>query len=248
MTFSSSFRPAVLTLLALLPLGALPTTAVAQAPASELHFIGDTLDAWRAKQGDWMVVGSAAMGGEGDRSLVTTSGRDTIVNGPTGKTNNLLTNFEHGDVIAHIEFLVPKGSNSGVYFQGRYEIQVLDSFGVKEPGYGDCGGIYQQGSKTADNKTGVAPRVNASRKPGEWQAFDVIFRAPRFDAEGRKTAPARFVKVTHNGTVIHENVDVAGPTRAATYKDEKELGPLMLQGDHGPVAYRNIRLTPTKLD
>jgi hypothetical protein len=86
--------------------------------------------------------------------------------------------------------------------------------------------------------------VNASLPPGQWQTFDVVFRAPRFDASGKKTRSARFVKVAHNGKLIHENVEVTGPTRAATYNDEKPTGPLMLQGDHGPVAYRNVRVRP----
>jgi hypothetical protein len=137
--------------------------------------------------------------------------------------------------------MIPKGSNSGIYFQGRYEIQVYDSFGVakdKYPGI-ECGGIYP---RWIDNKEmeGHTPRVNASRRPGEWQGFDVIFRAPRFDAAGKKTANARFVKVIHNGQVIHENIEVSGPTRAAPFEDEKALGPLMFQGDHGPVAYRGV--------
>ena len=72
----------------------------------------------------------------------------------------------------------------------------------------------------------------------------MVFRAPRFDAGGKKTANARFVKVVHNGQVIHENVEVTGPTRAAAFNDEKPHGPLMLQGDHGPVAYRNPWIKP----
>ena len=70
----------------------------------------------------------------------------------------------------------------------------------------------------------------------------MIFQAPRFDENGKKTANAKFVKVIHNGQVIHENVEVTGPTRAAAFADEKATGPLMFQGDHGPVAYRNLRV------
>ena len=87
-----------------------------------------------------------------------------------------------------------------------------------------------------------SPRVNASRPPGQWQTYDITFRAPRFDAAGKKTARARFVKVVHNGQVVHENVDASGPTRASIADDEKAVAPLTLQGDHGPVAYRNLRL------
>jgi sugar phosphate isomerase/epimerase len=174
------------------------------------------------------------------------------VNGDEGRTSDLVTREEWGDVEVHVEFLVPKGSNSGVYLMGRYEVQVLDSFGVAKSDYpgNECGGIYPRWLD-GTNVGGRSPRVNASRPPGEWQSFDVLFRAPRFDAAGRKTAHARFVKVVHNGITVHENVDVTGPTRAARYEDEARegpRGPLQLQGDHGPVAYRNLRLRPVRLD
>jgi len=139
--------------------------------------------------------------------------------------------------------MVPKGSNSGVYFMGRYEIQVFDSFGVAKPEHSDCGGIYQRWKeKDGVGYEGRPPKVNVSKKPGEWQSFDVTFKAPRFDADGKKIENAKFVKVVHNGKVVHENESLSGPTRAATFDDEKALGPLMLQGDHGPVAYRNLKL------
>jgi hypothetical protein len=134
-----------------------------------------------------------------------------------------------------------------VYFQSRYEVQILDSWGVEKPKHGDCGGIYQRW-KDGKGFDGHPPRVNASRPPGQWQTFDVIFRAPRFDAAGRKVENARFIAVKHNGIVVHENVEVSGPTRASTFGDEKPTGPLMLQGDHGPVAYRNLWIRPMTSD
>ncbi|NOY57975.1 MAG: DUF1080 domain-containing protein [Calditrichaeota bacterium] len=76
--------------------------------------------------------------------------------------------------------------------------------------------------------------------------YDIFFRAPRFDKNGRKTANAKFIKVVQNGQIIQENVEVSGPTRSAAFLDEQPLGPLMLQGDHGPVAYRNVRIRPLK--
>jgi hypothetical protein len=138
--------------------------------------------------------------------------------------------------------MVPKGSNSGIYFMGRYEIQVFDSYGKKEVKHSDCGGIYQRWGKHKDN--GHAPKVNAAGKPGTWQTYDVVFRAPRFDENGKKTENAKFVKVVHNGKVIHENVEVTGPTRAAMKENapEETKGPIRIQGDHGPVAYRNFRI------
>ena len=114
----------------------------------------------------------------------------------------------------------------------------IDSFGKKDLAYGDCGGIY---ARYIDGKSvgGTPPRVNASKPPGEWQSFHVWFRAPRFSG-GRKTANARFVKVEHNGVVIHENVESEGPTRAAMNGNESPAGPIMRQGDHGPVAFRKV--------
>jgi len=201
---------------------------------------GKDFSAWREPTADWQTVGKVILNPTSASLLAWKPGAGIAVNGPKGRTKHLFSKLEHGDVEAHIEFTVSKGSNSGVYFQGRYEIQVFDSWGVKEPQYSDCGGIYQRWDK-GKGYEGHAPRVNVSRAPGEWQTFDVIFQAPRFDANGKKIANARFVKVVHNGTVIHENVEVTGPTRAAAFNDEKPLGPLMLQGDHGPVAYRSIR-------
>jgi len=230
-------------------LGALVWMAGWAAPevrASEpqwVDLVGGDLSAWRQPTGAWVVVGQARMDPEHPRRIATTPGAGVLVNGPTGRTSNLFSKIEHGDVEAHIEFMVPQGSNSGIYFQGRYEIQVLDSWGVpaEKLKHGDCGAIYQRWEKGRGFE-GHAPRVNASRPPGQWQCFDVVFRAPRFDEKGNKVANARFVRVVHNGVVIHEQVEVSGPTRAAAFSDEAPRGPLMLQGDHGPVAYRNIRL------
>ncbi len=206
-----------------------------------VDLIGADLSAFRQPTGDWLIAADAMLDPNNEKRLVWTSGTGAAVNGPKGRTGHLVTKVEHGDCRAHIEFMVPKGSNSGVYFQGRYEIQVLDSWGVKKPGSGDCGGVYERW-KNGKGYEGTPPRVNASLPPGQWQTFDVWFRAPRFDPAGKKTANACFVKVIHNGKVIHENQSVTGPTRSALFENEAEkpLGPIMLQGDHGPVAYRNF--------
>ncbi len=224
-----------------LSLGALwARSGLAEQP-EVVSLVGEDLSAWQPNTGQWMIVGEAVADAQDPRRIATRPGCGVLVNGPTGRTVNLLSRMEHGDVEAHIEFMVPKGSNSGVYFQGRYEVQILDSWGVEHPKYGDCGGIYQRWGPQGGFE-GHAPRVNASREPGQWQSFDVVFRAPRFDAQGNKIANAKFVKVVHNGVVVHEDVEVTGPTRAAAFEDEEPTGPLMLQGDHGPVAYRNIRV------
>lgn len=200
---------------------------------------------WGEKRGEWVAVGAVASAAANPKALTHQPGEGVLWNGPKGRTVNLFTAASHGDLEFQGEFLVPQGSNSGIYFQGRYEIQVLDSWGVAKPTYSDCGGIYQRWENERGFE-GHAPRVNASKAPGEWQTFHVIFRAPRFDAARKKIAPARFVKVVHNDKLIHENVDVNGPTRAAAYQDEASVGPIMLQGDHGPVAFRNLRWRPLR--
>jgi hypothetical protein len=215
------------------------------APIALFH--GTDLHAWRQPAGEWMTARSAVPAESDPKKLTIEDGTGILVNGRPGRTANLVSVAEHSDVEAHIEFMVPKNSNSGVYFQGRYEVQILDSWGVGHPKYGDCGGIYASCSDPKPDSPGSPPSVNASRPPGEWQSFDVLFRAPRFDAAGRKTENARFVRVVHNGQVIHENVESPRPTCSAAWLDEKPLGPLMLQGDHGPVAYRNISIRPTSL-
>ena len=211
--------------------------------------IGDSgLRPWRAPAGEWLEASDVSPKPGDSKKLAWKPGKGALVNGPTGRTVNLLTTDEFSDIEAHVEFMVAEGSNSGVYFMGRYEIQILDSFGKEKVTASDCGSIYQRWDpargKGNEGFEGHAPRVNASKAPGTWQSFDVVFLAPRFDASGKKTANARFLKVIHNGQVVHENVEVTGPTRASTWQDEKSSGPLMLQGDHGPVAYRNIRIRP----
>ena len=142
--------------------------------------------------------------------------------------------------------MIAKGSNSGVYLHGLYEVQVFDSFGSTEKmTSSDGGGIYH---RWIDNKGvgGSAPSRNASRPPGEWQSFQIWFRGPRFDAAGKKTANAHFIRVLHNGLSVQENVEVEGGTRAHMSIPEAATNPIMLQGDHGPVAYRHVYIRPLR--
>lgn len=140
----------------------------------------------------------------------------------------------------HLEFRVPympksKGQgrgNSGVYVQGRYEVQVLDSYGLKSK-YNDCGAIYEV----------AVPLVNACKAPTVWQSYDILFTAPKCK-DGKKVGPA-MMTVFHNGVKIHDNVKInRNNTRAGMGGDPCSPGPIMLQ-DHGnPVQYRNIWLLP----
>src|SRR5262249_25577281 len=122
------------------------------------------------------------------------------------------------DLDVHVEFLIPGRSNSGVKLMGLYEIQIFDSFGRTRLTGSDCGGIYPRGEKLPSYHViddGVPPRVNACKPAGEWQSLDISFRAPRFDALGKKIANAKFLQVVLNGWIIHENVEVDCPTGSA---------------------------------
>ena len=145
----------------------------------------------------------------------------------------------------HVEFLIAKRANAGVKFQGLYEIQMLDTFGKKADTGNSMGGIYPRASATPAYHyldKGTPPKVNAALPAGKWQTLDVIWAAPRFDANGQKTAPGRVVKATLNGQLIHENAPVETPTGANWVKKETAEGPILLQGDHGPVAFRALRV------
>lgn len=162
---------------------------------------------------------------------------DRIVNGKDGKTANLISDEKLGSFELYLEFLLAKGSNSGVFLHGLYEVQIFDSFGFSGPlTVGDLGGIYEHSDGTA----GSPPARNAAKPPGEWQSFHIWFQAPRFDAAGRMTGKPKVLRVLLNGIQVQENFTLTGPTTSALAIPEAATNPIMLQGDHGPVAFRNI--------
>jgi hypothetical protein len=250
-----------------LPLAALPLAAQPYSPIQDGEPHGDPpflqedgwtplqngrdLTGWAAqdnKPNDWFttrfvrwerLLGPTRLSGKAEPSGV-------MLNGPTGRTCNLVTAAKHGDIELYLEFMLAKGSNSGVYLHGLYEIQIFDSHGSEEKmKSSDGGGIYHRWIGEM-GVGGSAPRVNASRRPGEWQSYQAWFQAPRFDASGRKTAPAKFLRVLHNGVLVQQDVECEGPTRAHMAIPEAAQNPLMLQGDHGPVAFRHIHWRPLR--
>ena len=154
-----------------------------------------------------------------------------------GGGSDIYTEEKFGDVVVELEFMVPKDSNSGIYLMGEYEVQILDSFGKPDDKLtqGDLGALY----------SAAAPKKNVAKKPGEWQKFVIDFQAPKF-VDGKKTENAKFLKVALNGEVLHENVELKQQTPGGLTGKEAATGPLMFQGDHGPVAFRNIKITPKK--
>lgn len=152
-----------------------------------------------------------------------------LMEGVTSKQN-----FKDGHL--HLEFQLPfmpqaRGqgrSNSGCYVLGRYEVQILDSFGLDGKD-NECGGIYKVG----------APSVNMCFPPLAWQTYDIDFTSAKYDKEGNKTAKAR-ITVKHNGVTVHDDREIDGPTPGGTNQDETAAGPLFLQNHSNPVRFRNI--------
>jgi hypothetical protein len=182
-------------------------------------FAGQSLDAWRG----------------GDRWKI----EDGVA---TAAGGTITTKEKFGDCQLHVEFATPeevKGSgqgrgNSGIYLMGRYEVQILDSVDNKTYFDGQCAAIYKE----------QPPNVNACRKPGEWQTYDIIFTAPRFHADGSLAVPG-YVTVLHNGIAVHNHFELMGVTsytEPPRYVAHADREPMQIQFHGNPVRFRNIWL------
>lgn len=221
------------------PQPAIVTAAVGEVPSDAIVlFDGSSLDAWESAvvPEEKGAPRAAAAWDIADGALVVKP-----------KTGDIRTKAAFGDVQLHIEWRAPtevKGKsqgrgNSGVFFMERYEVQVLDSHDNPTYVNGQAASVYKQ----------YAPLVNATQPPGEWNTYDIVFVAPRFDAGGKLVAPAR-VTVFHNGVLTQLDVPLAGPTQwrgLTRYDYHVPVLPIKLQ-DHGDlVAYRNIWARPLNL-
>lgn len=222
-------------------------TVLASAQTVKTPFCGHCLHEWSttgANKNVW-TIGTAEVDSQDPRGLVVQPAKKgsvpCMVNAAPADWSkeprqgvDIFTKEKYGDCTVKLEFMLPKGSNSGVYLMGEYEVQVADSFGKEADklGQGDMGAIY----------SAAAPKTNACKEPGTWQAYEIEFVAPKFDANGKKIQNAIFKKVVLNGTVVQENVEVEGPTGGGITMKEAATGPLMLQGNHGAVAFRNIEV------
>ena len=195
---------------------------------------------------NWQIVSGAIVDPSKKRSITGIEGIGVLLNNSDRTSRkNIFTNFEHGDIELALEVMMPVGSNSGIYLQGRYEVQLFDSWNIKKPKYSDMGAIYQRWNKTAEKGKqgyeGHPPAINVAKAPGLWQQIKIKFSAPTFDKAGNKTKNAKFDEVWLNGVLLHKNIEITGPTRAATFETETSMAPIMIQGDHGPVAFKNIK-------
>lgn len=206
------------------PATPVPPTLGAKPPAGAVVlFDGRTLDAWAKKAGkEWLKEDGPALW------KLVEGGAVEVVPG----SDCLISHRQFGDCQVHLEFrTLGAPTNSGVYLQTRYEVNINETFGRTE-------GTPNGGLDNCTPK-GTGPKVRASRAPLEWQTLDVDFRAPRFDAAGKKTAKPR-ATVRLNGVELYHEQELDPPTGAAGRLGEAPTGPLMLQ-EHGmPVQFRNI--------
>jgi hypothetical protein len=199
-----------------------PGATASAAPADAKVLIdGKSQDGWAKRDGT-----PAAW------KLDEKAGTATVVPG----AGDIVSKHTFGDAQIHVEFMTPveqgdgqDRGNSGVYIHGHYEVQVLDSYHSETYPDGQCGAIYKQ----------HVPLANACRPQGQWQTYDIVFLAPKFDASGKKTANAT-ITVIHNGVLIQDHAEATSPTGSAIDQKETATGPLMLQEHGHPVAYRNV--------
>lgn len=198
-----------------LPLWAAQQPAPGTGPGWRQLFNGRDLSGWHLRHAD------------GKNAWTVQDG--VLVN--TERATDFVTDASFGSCELYVEFMVPQGSNSGVYLQGRYEVQIADTAGVDPPNMGCCGAVYSK----------AVPSENAARPAGEWQTFHITFHSAKLDAEGKVTEQAR-ITVVHNGKTVVDNVTVDSPTGGQLDNDHGKPGPILIQGDHGPIHYRRIAL------
>jgi hypothetical protein len=203
-----------------IPVNAVPSDAI-------VLFDGSSLDKWQSTDPD----------NPTPRWIFEPESRAMVI---APNTRSLCTKDAFGDIQLHIEWRTPADArrsgqgrgNSGVFFMGLYELQILDSYENKTYSNGQAGSLYKQ----------YPPLVNASRRPGEWQTYDAVFIAPRFNVDGSLASPAR-ITVFHNGVLINHDVALRGSTESRglpKYKPHRGKLPLLLQNHSDPVAFRNI--------
>lgn len=212
-----------------------------------------SIDQFKEAKG-WKKVG--AVSADGSSMQVLSSGDAILINPGTEseegteKANYLYTVESYQDFSVQMEFMIPENSNSGVYFMGRYEIQIADSYGKTDLAFDDMGGLFQRwhgNQETNRSYEGVAPKVNAAKAPGEWQVLEATFRAPRFAEDGTKLSHAIFVNVRVNGQLVQENLLAKGPTRNSVFNNEASSAPLVIEGRRGPIAIRKFDVTSLDL-
>lgn len=254
-------------LLALLLASAFGPAASAQAPEGWMPlFNGKDLSGWKPRNPGapkrWVICDDVKVDPSDPSRLLPVGdggGPDPVMLcGGDGRGSDLMTEESFYDYELHLEFTVPKGSNSGVYNRGLFEIQVFDSFGVDRPAFHDCGSLYER----------AVPPENLAKPPGQWQTFDITMKGKRLSLtwNGREVYRDRDVRYGETDKAAFERLNQENASRPPELRVKLEgrdgkyvgyfgeggtrsgldgpdrPGPILLQGDHGPVAYRNIRI------
>jgi hypothetical protein len=205
------------------------------------------LSAFKNPSVNWTIEGGVT-GDFNASALTPTAGKGVLLSTLKGAkyqaSDELYSVMEHGDIKISMDFMIPKGSNSGFYLQSRYEVQIYDTW-LKKPIVDNfCGAVYhrwdESRGKGNEGYEGHPPRQNAVKAPGLWNHLEIDFKAPTFDATGKKLTNARFNSVYLNGLLIHENVELLGVTRGSISSQEVAKAPFRIQGDHGQVAFKNM--------
>lgn len=272
----SAIRPRLVVLLSLATAGMLtsqfaPSLRAAGPPKPgqwRTLFNGNDLTGWKPRRPDakkvWVVCSDVRLDPANPARLLPVGKGGTpdavLLCGDDGRGSDLMTTEDFGDYELHLEFTVPKGSNSGVYNRGLFEIQIFDSYGVPKLGFHDCGALYER----------AYPKENLSKPPGEWQSYDITLQGKklslvwngkevyhdqdvrygetdraafeRLNQENASKPPALRVRLREEGGK-YVGYFGEGGTRASLDGPDRP-GPILLQGDHGPVAYRKIRIRP----
>lgn len=207
------------------------------------------LSSFENNKGSWSEVAKVWADPLQSKHELLSEGKGTILlNSPTKKKpgTDIVSTEKFGDAEVTLVYMMAPGSNSGMYLQGQYEVQLLDSWAKTAVKAGDNGGIYERWDESKPDGQkgyqGYAPRQNASKAPGVWQTLKVYFKAPRFSPSGEKIENARIVSASLNGVTIHEDVELFGPTRGAMAGGEVAEGPIRIQGDHGPIAIQSLEV------
>jgi hypothetical protein len=231
----------------MLSLAILLTLSAAPEPAwTELLVEADAKKSpWKTVDKGWIYAADASLDTEKPARLKATGKGNVWVNGDTGRLKDLVTKEQYTDIEVSVEFMLGKNSNSGIKFHAVYEIQLRDTAAKTGELEGDdCGGIYPRAEakpKYHHIDKGIGPKVNAAKPAGEWQTLEVQFRSPRVE-DGKKVKNALIVVAKLNGKIIHENLELKHPTGHNYVRPEVAKGPFMLQADHGPTAFRNVKL------
>jgi hypothetical protein len=195
------------------------------------------LSAFKEPVKNWQIASSVSSDIQKPMDMKASNGTGILLS--TSNNSTIITSQTFDDVELDFDFMLSKDADAIVFMQGRYGIKLTDSWTKVAPQFSDMGGIPPFSDSSNKKHFGIAPLVNVSKAPGLWQHIKIKFRSPKFQ-DGVKVQNSRFDEVYLNGVLIQVQTDIAGPTEAAPFNDETDLGPIILEAIKGGIAFRNI--------